>query len=410
MSGPTFFPPSPTPSGGFQQQFPNRGGHTETFIDRSRRPGVGEQVKDVMCGVIFGIVLIFVSFGLLWWNEGSAVQVQEALDEVLHQVLDIRAGQVRPEFEAKLMCISGTISEQVITDDESGISVRGLRLQRSSEVFQWKEEVDERHENGPNGERVTHKTYRYPTQWSSHLIDSNRFKETKYPPNPTYKAVETRTFEPHEISMEAFLLPPALVAKLSGARTWVPQSEGFTLSGFHFYRVGDQFYSGSGSYNAPQVGDLRVSYSVVPAGQATIIGVQRGREVHPYRAKNGRTVHLLLRGIHDSASIIRDEQSTNMFWTWLLRVGGFILMWTGLGMVMGPLDYALSWIPILGGLGRFALSLGTFTVAGVLSSLTIAMAWIWCRPIVTAILIGGVIVFVYATKPGSTDPGKDKEP
>ena len=89
--------------------------------------------------------------------------------------------------------------------------------------------------------------------------------------------------------------------------------------------------------------------------------------------------------------------------TWAIRAGGFMLMWIGLGMLVAPLSMVLDWVPFVGSLFNWIVStttsIATFLIALVCSCVTIALAWLWCRPMFTLTLLGGagaIMFFCYS--------------
>ena len=80
--------------------------------------------------------------------------------------------------------------------------------------------------------------------------------------------------------------------------------------------------------------------------------------------------------------------------TWILRGVGFILMAMGIGMMLKPLSVLASVLPILGDIIGAGTGLIAFLLAGAMSFTTIAIAWIFYRPLLGAALLlvaGGAV-------------------
>jgi hypothetical protein len=98
----------------------------------------------------------------------------------------------------------------------------------------------------------------------------------------------------------------------------------------------------------------------------------------------------------------------NAFMTWVLRIGGFVLMMIGLSMILKPLAVLADVVPFIGSIVRFGTGLVAGTVAFVLSVMTIAIAWVWHRPLVSltlivgAVLIAGGISYFRMKQPATT--------
>ena len=81
--------------------------------------------------------------------------------------------------------------------------------------------------------------------------------------------------------------------------------------------------------------------------------------------------------------------------TWLLRLGGFLLMFLGLSTILKPLSVFADVLPILGDI----VGIGTGIVAGlvalVCSLATIAIAWLFYRPLIGIALLVVAGFFVW---------------
>ncbi|HVJ61408.1 MAG TPA: TMEM43 family protein, partial [Tahibacter sp.] len=138
---------------------------------------------------------------------------------------------------------------------------------------------------------------------------------------------------------------------------------------------------------APAVGDVRVSFSVVPQQTVSAIGVQRAGRIEPYIASNGREVALLDSGDVPAERMFAQAQSRATALTWALRVVGFVLMWFGLSAALGWISTVLDVLPILGTLVQKGIGIVAALIALPLAMLTIALAWLVYRPLVSVVLV-----------------------
>ena len=135
--------------------------------------GYGSRLVESIKGVLFGVVLFAISFPLLWWNEGRAVQTARSLEEGATSVVSV-TGLV-PSNEGKLVHFSGqATTAETLADHELGVTALALRMQRNVEMYQWYEK-SESHEN-TGGSKTT--VYTYDKKWSPSLIRSTDFKES----------------------------------------------------------------------------------------------------------------------------------------------------------------------------------------------------------------------------------------
>ena len=145
----------------------------------------------------------------------------------------------------------------------------------------------------------------------------------------------------------------------------------------------------------PRVGDMRVNFSVVLPHDISLIAKQKGDTFVDYTAKNGKKLNYLTDGVEDAAAMFATARTNNAIMTWLIRLGGFIVMFIGLGMVFKPLSVLADVLPILGDI----VEIGTGLVAGVIaffcSLVTIAIAWIFYRPVLGILLLVGAGALIF---------------
>ena len=80
-------------------------------------------------------------------------------------------------------------------------------------------------------------------------------------------------------------------------------------------------------------------------------------------------------------------RTNNAIMTWLIRIGGFLMMFFGLSMVFKPLSVLADVLPILGDLVEMGMGFVAGVIALVCSLITIAVAWIFFRPVLGIILL-----------------------
>src|SRR5262249_9775901 len=149
---------------------------SDTFTEITQKgwtSRIGESIK----GVLTGIVLIGLSCIGLFWNEGRAVQTAKSLAEGEGLVVTIEAPRVDAANEGKLVHVTGEMKAGVKPNDaDFGVSAEGLRLYRTAEMFQWKEEKKTETRKGVGGSEETVTTYSYTPGWSESPIESRDFR------------------------------------------------------------------------------------------------------------------------------------------------------------------------------------------------------------------------------------------
>ena len=126
---------------------------------------IGESIK----GVLFGLVLVVGSCIFLFWNEGRAVQTERSLTEGASLVVPVDPSRVDPANDGKLVHLSGDLKPGApLTDPDFTVSATALRLARTVEMYQWKEESKSETRKNVGGSEETVTTYEYVRTWSDH--------------------------------------------------------------------------------------------------------------------------------------------------------------------------------------------------------------------------------------------------
>ncbi len=352
--------------------------------------------------VLVGLALFVVAFPVLFWNEGRAVQTAKSLDEGAGAVVGVPADAVDPGHEGKLVHVTGAVStEGELTDPELGVEAHGVKLVRQVEMYQWKEEEKSEKKKKLGGGEETVTTYTYSKDWSTDTLDSSSFHESDGHENPGSFPVQANTVVADPVKVGAFTLSAEQVGQLNEGEA-LPVTEAMLenvpepLSSQ--VRVSDgRFYMGEDAA-APQVGDVRISFQVVKPAAVSLVGVQTGHTFAPYKAQAGDTILLVEEGTHTSAEMFQAAQSRNTVLTWIVRAGGFLMMFIGLLAIFKPISVFADVVPLFGTMLGAGLGVFSFLLAFALSILTIAIAWIFYRPLLgialLALALGGLFWLV----------------
>lgn len=362
---------------------------------------IGGAVK----GVVFGVVLLLAAFALLFWNEGRAVERYKTLVEGGGAVISVAADKVERANEGKLVHLSGrTVSDEVLSDGIFAVRARAIKLIRTVEMYQWAEKSrsETRKKLGGGEETVT--TYTYEKRWSERHIDSSSFKHPEGHANPPMPYA-SGTVAAATVRLGAFRLPPFLVERLDTTRP-LPLS-GDAVSAVRLPPqakiIGDAITIGSAT-GTPNLGDLRVRFSVVEDSEVSLAAQQRDDTFQPFQARAGGTIALLQPGLVPAAAMFAQAQQSNTMLTWLLRGGGLLLMFIGFRLILAPLPVLGDVVPAFGAMVGAGVSLIAGLIAAVLSLLTIAIAWVVYRPLLglgllAAAIAGTVYIVARLRKP-----------
>ena len=366
----------------------------------------GSRLGGSIKGVLAGGLIFLAGFPILFWNEGNAVKTARAIDEGEGACVSLESNaKVDPEMEGKFVHMSGKAdTKDVLVDDVFGVSNTAIRLERKVEMFQWIEDskTQEKKKLGGSVEKTT--TYTYRQAWVDHVIDSSGFKEQGHN-NPGAMEFESEKREAANVTFGAFRLSEKQISKIGSEKAFAfPNS--FTCKVARVQISGTTIYvPETGTRNneknnrnvlsQPRVGDMRVNFSVVLPHDISLIAKQKGDTFVDYTAKNGKKLNYLTDGVEDAAAMFATARTNNAIMTWLIRLGGFIVMFIGLGMVFKPLSVLADVLPILGDI----VEIGTGLVAGVIaffcSLVTIAIAWIFYRPVLGILLLVGAGALIF---------------
>ncbi len=339
-------------------------------------------------GIIVGLILLIIGIGLLFWNEGRAVKTYNTLKEGQGLVIDVSADSVDSANEGKLVHLTAdATTEETLADEDFGISANAIRLRRSVEMYQWKqdEKSETRKKLGGGEETVT--TYTYTKEWSSFLNDSSGFHEPTGHENPSEFPYDSMTWDAENVPVGAFFLSPDLISQLSDFADLpvreIPEGAGWpedaTLS-----KGG--IYLGANPAEA-QIGDARINFSVVEPGPVSLIAAQNGDTFAEYQTKAGGAIAMIVAGKVPAQQMFEDAISTNTLITWLVRLGGFILLWIGFALLFAPISVLADIVPLFGSLVGAATGLIAFLLALAVALTVIAFAWLFFRPLLGITLL-----------------------
>ena len=339
-------------------------------------------------GIVVGLILIVIGVALLFWNEGRAVKTFKTLKEGQGLVVEVAAESVDPANDGKLVHLSAeAVTDETLVDQDFGVSANAIRLRRDVEMYQWKETEKSETQKKLGGGEETVTTYTYDKEWSSFLNDSSNFHQPSGHENPSEFPYDSVTLDAEQVGVGAFYLTPDLIAQLSDFKDlpvrdmpegaeW-PEDAQTSKGGI---------YLGANPAQ-PQVGDVRIQFSVVEPGQVSLVAAQNGDTFAEYQTKAGGTIAMIVSGNVPAQQMFADAIATNTLITWLVRLGGFILIWIGFSLLFAPLSVLADIVPLFGSLVGAATGLIAFLLALAVALTVIALAWLVFRPLLGIVLL-----------------------
>ena len=359
------------------------------------------------CLVLLGFwLLIIAGFPVLFFNEGSYVDMAKALDEGEGACVEVESNaEVDPDMNGKLVHMTGRAeTDDILSDDTFGVSTKAIRLTRRVEMYQWIEhsKTTEKKKLGGKVEKTT--VYTYSKDWSEELIPSTEFKESGHE-NPGSMEFSSETKYAENVRFGAFRLNDKQVKRMGDAMTYAfPAS--FTCKVDRVQVQGATIYvpevtTRENRLNVrkvaamPRIGDMRVTFKVVYPHDVSLVAKQKGDTFVGYTAKTGKKVDLFSDDVKDAAEMFASARSGNSLFTWIVRIGGFLMMFIGISMILKPLSVLRDVLPILGDIVEMGAGVVAFLVALVCAFATIAVAWLFYRPVIGVILLAAAGSFAY---------------
>ncbi|HRX36178.1 MAG TPA: TMEM43 family protein [Aestuariivirga sp.] len=352
---------------------------------------------------LFGLLLVIAACVLLFWAEGRAVKTARALEEGSGLVVSVDAGSIDPANEGQLVHISGSVVPQGTPADERlGIAADGaVTLARQVEMYQWKELSREVERTGSDGKKTKQTVYDYEKVWSNSEIDSNKFKMASAPKNPAMP-LPGDSFRVAEVKIGSFRLSGKSVSSLATSSALKLSDDGTAGiatavgAGAPVWLIGNQ-YVVSNDPDKPEIGDIRIGYVRGDLDRASVAGAQKGDQLVPYVTSNGREIFLTQRGNATADEMFKDAIANNKVLTWVIRIGGLLLMLFGFSLSFSPLTGTLGQIPVVGGLVRGGAFLFGLAMTLALGSIVIAAGWIFYRPLLALAIAAIGIGVAFAT-------------
>ena len=188
-------------------------------VEETTTESWGSRLGGSIKGVFVGGVLFIAGIPLLFWNEGRSVKTTQALEEgAANCVVVPSADSVDAANDGKLIHITGTAkTEDMLTDDLfGGISIKGMRLSRSVEYYQWVENTKTEKKKNVGGSETTKTTYTYSKKWVSSPEDSSEFKEAGHENVVHFAEAEDNTQYAQNATLGAFNLTDSQIRSVSG--------------------------------------------------------------------------------------------------------------------------------------------------------------------------------------------------
>jgi hypothetical protein len=365
----------------------------------------GERLSSSLIVALMGIILFFAAFPVLFLNEGRSVHRAQALEEGEKIVVPIDMNNVLENNNGKLVHLSGrTTTDEVLTDIEFGVEIASvIKLRRVVEMYQWEESVNSETEGHWGGDTTTTAKSKYSHIWSANLIDSDKFPEGHR--NLKEMKISGETFTAQQVTLGEFNLSNTLIGRINKYRD-LQLDENMQRQVLEKLST----YEGKTDFSAPyfyvvknpkdhQIGDLRIKFEVVQPTTISVVAEQQvGARLTTYMTQVDEPLELFAYGKVIAEEMFKRAKEANVMKTWFIRLGGFFMMFIGILMVLSVLTILASIIPFLGKFVGVLSAIASFFIAAIFSLITIGIAWVFYRPLLSVILFVIASIFLYLLK------------
>ncbi|XP_071123741.1 transmembrane protein 43-like [Mytilus edulis] len=370
-------------------------GDSHTRVSYRRNPNFFERIGNSLVGILVGIALLVVASGLLFWNEGRAVQTAKSLDEGLSIVVSLENIDVPfDQNNGKLVHLAGPLkTEKSLLDPTYNIRVNAVKLRRTVEMYQWVEHESKREYN-EGGQTRVEKTYSYTQEWRSDLVRSQSFDNMVGHNNPTSMPVNSQLQTADIVHVGGFELSGGLVEKITDFKKINPSA--MSPPSDPKIQMLEGVYYHSHYPLQPQVGDLRVTFEYAGISGESLLGQpdtvsiiarQIRHRLLPYQTAAGDVLEMLYTGRLSPKEIFGKEQQQNTMITWGVRLGGWLLIFVGFGCLTSIITTLVDWLPIIRELVAAGVGIMNLAFSISLSLTVIAIGWITYRPLLGMALL-----------------------
>ena len=355
----------------------------------------GSRIVNSFKGIVFGIILLVASFGILYWNEGRV-----DLSAIAKNAISVDSAVVNSDqtLQGKLVSTTGNL----ITDETLGDNLylnpgKYIALKRNVEMYAWVEKESNSSHTNVGGSETTTANYTYVKEWTDSPKSESSFKSPEGHQNPemtlsdssptvTNAKLGIYSVDPKSLSLHGF-------EEVSLNKDNTILDKNTTLEDNHVYIK----FSKDSSYANPIVGDMRISYQAVNSGiTGTVFGNLSGDSIVPHIGDKNTTLYEFTTGSKEEGIATMHSEYETMLW--ILRALGFVLMFIGFTMLFGPISILLDFFPVFGSISRGLIGLLSFVISLVLSIVTILVSMIlhsFVAVITALIIVVGLIVFVF---------------
>ncbi|HIQ57397.1 TPA: hypothetical protein EYG84_01825 [Candidatus Gracilibacteria bacterium] len=339
---------------------------------------IASNITPVIKKVLLGLLLFLISFFVLFWNEGDA-----NISEIAETSIEVQniANIDKNALHKKFVSITGALETNQQLEDIFLKKNYYIQINRIVETYK----VNTRKNNKEDQKKIiTH-------EWVQNIENKNEGKD--YHRDKKLQSITQTTnfiaLSGYKISIDEIELPATEPLILTQENT-IQTNNTILLNQKYLFK-------GYGSLQQPKIGDIRISYTVInaPSQLVTLFGKidTINNIITPYYYNDNKKIYKIFNKTREESII--ELKKEDIAASWIIRILGFSLMWTGLLFIATPLFLFISVIPFIGKFGTIGIILLTGLISIILSTITIFISIILHNIIILVIVIVLIITGLF---------------
>ncbi|MDP2807083.1 MAG: TMEM43 family protein, partial [bacterium] len=200
--------------------------------------GWGKRIMNSVMGALIGALLFFFAFVVLWKTEGRINYAK-----IAGKAVALSTQNVDQNGQDKLVSATGLLETPDSVGDPEFIRPGNyILLQRTVEMYAWRERSSSKSKKNTGGSETTTTTYTYEKEWTSRPENSAEFKKPEGHANPGLDVEEKEFYAgqaklgAYELDIQNMQLPEAPKLEIGQNDISPDMSDSFRLSQGYIFK------------------------------------------------------------------------------------------------------------------------------------------------------------------------------
>lgn len=265
------------------------------------------------------MLALMLAIMLLVWNESRNERTSVQLDNAAVTMRDPAFKNSGDLYSGQLVWLAEEVKgEELLVDEQFGISANALKMRRKVEMYQWVE--DPARVNSYAHALAYEKEYTYSKTWKEGIVDSRTFKRGEYL-NPLEIPVGDLTIQSETISMGKYRVSSSLLATTDNYVRYIPEH----LQNESPHLPAGVMYIGEGTPQNPKIGDIKVWWEIIPEDTYSLLAGYEDGTLVPYEVQPGQQLGMMVPGTVSQEAMLDNLKNNQKLLTWYLRAFGSLM-------------------------------------------------------------------------------------